>query len=66
MYVIINPILGIDTNLEIEEFTNSIIENETIETSSESDIANTYILSLQSSIKTQIESLRIYSWKCSN
>ena len=64
MYVIINPILGIDTSLEIEEFTNSIIENETIETSSESDIANTYILSLQSSIKTQIESLRIYSWKC--
>ena len=61
MYVIINPILGIDANLEIEEFTNSIIGNETIETSSEADIANTYILSLQSSIKTQIESLRIYS-----
>lgn len=48
-----------DSKIEINKFANTIIGNETIETSSESDVANTYILSLQSSIKAQIESLRV-------
>lgn len=60
LYVIINPILGIDFELDVNEYANSIIGNETIETSSSTDIAETYISGLEASIKTQIEGIRIH------
>ena len=55
--MIINPILGIGSNIDLKEITNSIIGNETVETSSDIDIADTYISSLEVSIKSQIEEL---------
>lgn len=57
--MIINPILGLESTINLSEITNLISESETAETYSEEDIADTYILSLQSSLKSQIEELRI-------
>ena len=59
LYVIINPILGLKSTIDLSELTNLISNSETTETYSETDIADTYILSLQSSLKSQIEELRI-------
>lgn len=57
LYVIINPILS----LNLDDFNNvaeSLIGNETIEISSQTEsVAETYVLSLESSIKSQIEEL---------
>ena len=57
--MIINPILGLSNTINLDEITELISGGEAIETYSESDIADTYILSLQSSLKSQIEELRI-------
>ena len=57
LYVIVNPILGIGDTINLNNIMNIISETETVETYSENDIADTYILSLQSSLKSQIEEL---------
>ena len=59
LYVIVNPILGLTGTINLDSITNIISETETVETYSEEDIADTYILSLQSSLQNQIEELRI-------
>ena len=59
LYVIVNPILGLTGTINLDSITNIISETETVETYSEEDIADTYVLSLQSSLQNQIEELRI-------
>lgn len=57
LYVIINPILNINVDSKLNEFENLLVANETVQTSSNSGIAESYISSLQISIKSQIEAI---------
>lgn len=59
LYVIINPIVNFDFNIDSNEIANLIIEDETVSTSSSSSVEETYISSLEASLKIKIEELRI-------
>jgi stage III sporulation protein AF len=56
LYMIINPILNLGFNDESFELKN-IINEVTVETFSETDVANTYVLSLENALKENIENL---------
>lgn len=59
LYVIIHPIAGFDFEIDSSEIANIIIEDETVSTSSSSSVEETYISSLEASLKIKIEELRI-------
>ena len=54
LYVIINPILGLSNISELNEIKSVLKENTIVPTVSESDIATTYILSLQNALQSEI------------
>ena len=54
LYVIINPFLSLINDAGIEEIKN-IVSEETIQTSSNVDVAEIYILSLENALKEKIE-----------
>jgi hypothetical protein len=56
--VIVNPILNLENKDVSFELKNIIAENNlVVETFSETDVANTYILSLENALKDNIENL---------
>ena len=55
LYIITNPILELTTDQGLNEIKNIVSENEVELTSSEIDIATTYILSLQNALKALIQ-----------
>lgn len=59
LYIIVNPILKLDNKISLNEITNKILDNKTVQTVSETDISTTYILSLQNALKNQLEEKRL-------
>lgn len=57
LYMIVNPILGLNENINLNEITELIIDENVVQTVSSSDISKTYIVSLQDALKAQIENL---------
>lgn len=67
LYVIINPIFSLNGEEQIDELKKIITESDTVATISETDIANTYILNLQNSLRSnlidagiQVEEVKFY------
>lgn len=57
LYTIISPILNIDNDFDINKITNSITNAESLSAVSDTEIVDTYIHSLQSNLRVQIEKL---------
>lgn len=57
LYTIISPILNIDNDFDINKITNSITNAESLSAVSDTEIVDTYIHSLQSNLRVQIEEL---------
>ena len=57
LYVIINPIFNLESEINFNEITNLVIGENVVQTVSEGEIGKTYLLSLQDTLKGQIEDL---------
>jgi len=57
LYIIVNPILGIKDKANFNEIKAILKDNSAMPTVSEADIANTYILSLQNALQSEIVDL---------
>lgn len=57
LYTIISPILNIDNDFDINKITNSITNAASLSAVSDTEIVDTYIHSLQSNLRVQIEEL---------
>lgn len=55
LYIIVSPIFSLKSEDGIEEIEKLLINDNAVSTSANVDIANTYILSLENSLKAQIE-----------
>lgn len=67
LYIIISPIFNLKNSDSLEKIEKVLINNNTVPTVSSSDVANTYILSLEKALKEQvkeagyeIENLKLY------
>ena len=56
LYVILNPILGLDRNFRVEDLKNKIYELTSSSAVSQDSVARNYILGLENSLKEKIES----------
>lgn len=57
LFVILNPFLDVKNKLNLNEIKNTVIRQGVISTSSQINVAETYILSLENALKAQIDEL---------
>ncbi|MCI8309735.1 MAG: stage III sporulation protein AF [Clostridia bacterium] len=57
LYVIINPILNLGSKTYNFELKNLLVNEQTVATFSENDVAKTYILSMENALKAKIEEM---------